>query len=144
MNYKNLIKIICAIFLFISCSKEENGNRISYEIIQDSFFSYSEEEKILEQFKVFRNENEWNNFILEIDRINSTQTENLKNLVFDFTNNNLIIVIGEFYNYCCSEITINGVYENSKKITVDFDESGPGELTALSQAYLILKIKKDL
>ncbi len=143
MNNK-LITIICSIFLFISCSKEDNGNQISYEIIQDAFFSYPEDEKIPNRFKVIHNENEWNNFILEIDRINSTQTKNLKNLVFDFTNDDLIIVIGKFYNNCCSKITINGVYKNNDKITVDFNESGPGEATALSQAYLILKIKKDL
>jgi len=135
--------ILGSMFLFINCSKEEIGDRISYEIIHENSLSYSEENKIPKQYKVFKNENEWNIFIPEIERVNPNQAEILKNLNFDFINNNLIIVIGEYYFYCCSEITINGVYNNREKVTVDFDESGPGELTAVSQAYLILKIKKD-
>ena len=144
MSYSQHIALVCSIFLFIGCSQEENASQISYEIIQEAYFSYSVEEKIPSQFRVFRNEDEWDNFIQEIDRIDATQTENLKNLDFDFTNNNLIIVIGEFYNSCCSEITINAVFENNNTIRVDFSESGPGEATALSQAYLILKTKKNL
>ncbi|TXD92671.1 hypothetical protein [Gillisia hiemivivida] len=135
--------IIGLMFLFINCSKEETRDRISYEIIHENSLSYSEENKIPKQFKVFENENEWNIFIPEIERVNPNQAEILKNLNFDFINNNLIIVIGEYFFYCCSEITIVGVYNNREKVTVDFYESGPGELTAVSQAILILKIKKD-
>ncbi|WP_155827858.1 hypothetical protein [Gillisia sp. JM1] len=135
--------IIGLMFLFINCSKEETRDRISYEIIHENSLSYSEENKIPKQFKVFENENEWNIFIPEIERVNPNQAEILKNLNFDFINNNLIIVIGEYFFYCCSEITIVGVYNNREKVSVDFYESGPGELTAVSQAILILKIKKD-
>ncbi|CAM4282642.1 hypothetical protein GIHI108528_13375 [Gillisia hiemivivida] len=143
MTFKNIIMIIGLMFLFINCSKEETRDRISYEIIHENSLSYSEENKIPKQFKVFENENEWNIFIPEIERVNPNQAEILKNLNFDFINNNLIIVIGEYFFYCCSEITIVGVYNNREKVTVDFYESGPGELTAVSQAILILKIKKD-
>ncbi len=143
MTFKNIIMIIGLMFLFINCSKEETRDRISYEIIHENSLSYSEENKIPKQFKVFENENEWNIFIPEIERVNPNQAEILKNLNFDFINNNLIIVIGEYFFYCCSEITIVGVYNNREKVSVDFYESGPGELTAVSQAILILKIKKD-
>jgi hypothetical protein len=143
MTFKNIIMIIGLMFLFINCSKEETRDRISYEIIHENSLSYSEENKIPKQFKVFENENEWNIFIPEIERVNPNQAEILKNLNFDFINNNLIIVIGEYFFYCCSEITIVGVYNNREKVTVDFYESGPGELTAVSQAILVLKIKKE-
>lgn len=144
MTFKNIITIVGSIFLFISCNKEDIGDKISYEIIYDSYLSYSEESKIPKQFKVFKNENEWNNFILEIERLNPYGAEILKNLNFGFLDNNLIIVIGDYYLTCCSEVTINDIYSNHGKITVNFDESGPGELNAVSQAFLILKVKKDL
>ncbi|TVZ27338.1 hypothetical protein JM83_2374 [Gillisia sp. Hel_I_86] len=139
---KKLMIIICSIFLFLGCSKNEIGNEISFEIIEESTLSYSDENKIPKQFKVFENENEWNGFILEIERVNPMQAENLRNPTFDFSNNNLIIVIGEFYNYCCSKITINRIYKSDGKIIVNFKESGAGPATALSQAYLLLKIPK--
>lgn len=91
---------------------------------------------------MFESETEWLSFIPEIERVNPHQAENLRNLNFNFTSNNLVIVIGEFFNYCCSEIKINQVYKKGGKIIVDIEESGPGSATALSQAYLILKISK--
>ncbi|SHJ68228.1 hypothetical protein SAMN04487911_13041 [Arenibacter nanhaiticus] len=142
MPSKNIIAFLCSIFLLISCSKKEIDNQISYEIIDQSTLSYSDENKIPKQFKVFESENEWMDFLPVIERVNPDQAESLRNLKFDFTSNNLIFVIGEFYNYCCSEITIDKVYENDGKIMVDFKESGPGSATALSQAYLILKSQK--
>ena len=143
MNIQKLTIIICSIFLFSSCSKEEIKNEISYEIIEEYTLSYSEEEKIEKQFIIFESENEWLDFITHIERINPYRAENLKNINFDFSNSSLIIVIGEFFNYCCSTINIKSVYKIDERIIVDFEESGPGEATALSQAYLILKIQKE-
>lgn len=143
MNFQKLSIIICSTFLLNACSKDEIGDKISYEIIEENSLSYSEEDKILKNFKEFESENEWMNFLPEIERVNPNQAENLRNINFDFTSNNLIIVIGEFFNYCCSKITINRVYKSGEKIVVDFKESGPGSATALSQAYLILKIQKE-
>jgi len=140
---KNLILIICSILLFTGCSKEESTDQIAYEIIDESSLSYDEEDKIPKQFIVFENENDWNDFIPEIERVNPYQAEKLKNLNFDFTSNDLIIVIGKFFNYCCSEIKINKVYKKDGKTMVDFEESGPGMATALSQAYLILEVQKN-
>ena len=143
MNIQKLTIILCSIFLFSSCSKEEIKNEISYEIIEENTLSYSEEEKIEKQFIVFESEDEWLDFIPQIERINPYRAEILKNINFDFSNSNLIIVIGEFFNYCCSTISIKSVYKIDERIIVDFEESGPGEATALSQAYLILKIQKE-
>lgn len=143
MNFQKLTIIICSIFLLIGCSKDEIRDEISYEIIEENSLSYPEENKIPKNFLVFKSDNEWLNFIPEIERVNPKRAENLRNLNIDFTNYNLIIVIGEFFNYCCSEITINRVYKKGKKIIVDFEESGPGSATELSQAFLILKIRKE-
>ncbi|RKS42498.1 hypothetical protein BC962_3287 [Gillisia mitskevichiae] len=140
---KNLIFLVCSILLFIGCSKEETTDQIAYEIIDESTLSYDEENKIPKQFLVIENENDWNDFIPEIERVNPNQAEKLKNLNFDFTSNDLIIVIGEFFNYCCSKIKINKVYKKDGKTMVDFEESGPGMATALSQAYLILEVQKN-
>ena len=143
MNIPKLTIIFCSLFLFNSCSKDEIINDISYEVIEEGHLSYYEENTIPKQFKVFENENEWLDFLPQIDRVNPHSAENLRNINIDFTNNNLIIVIGEFFNYCCSEISIKRIYKKNKEIIVDFGESGPGGYTALSQAYLILKIKKE-
>ncbi|QYA26136.1 hypothetical protein G3I01_11630 [Gramella sp. MT6] len=143
MKIQNMMIILFSIFLLSSCSKDEVREGIPYEIIKDDHLSYSEEEKIQKQFKVFENENQWLDFIPEIERVNPHRAENLKNLNFDFTNNHLIIVIGEFFNYCCSQISINLIYRNGNQIIVDFEESGPRELTALSQAYLLIQIQKE-
>ena len=143
MNIQKLTIILCSIFLFSSCSKDEIKDEISYEIIQENTLSYSDEEKIERQFIVFESENEWLDFIPQIERVNPYRAENLKNINFDFSNSNLIIVIGEFFNYCCSTINIKSVYKIDERIIVDFEETGPGEATALSQAYLILKTQKE-
>ncbi len=140
---KNLILLVYSILILIGCSKEETTDQITYEIIEESTLSYDQEDKISKQFIVFENENDWNDFIPEIERVNSNQAEKLKNLNFDFTSNDLIIVIGEFFNYCCSEIKINKVYKKDGKTMIDFEESGPGMATALSQAYLILEVQKN-
>ena len=145
MTYKNSLIIICSIFLFIGCSKEENDNIISYEIILESMLSYSDQNQVLKQFKIFESEDEWNNFIPESERVNPRNAENLRNLDYDFSNHNLIIVIGRFHNYCCTKIHINRVYKKEDKVIVDFEESGPGNVAgaALSQSYLLVKIKKE-
>jgi hypothetical protein len=129
--------------LWTGCSKEDLGNPIAYEMILESHLSYVEEEIIPEQYLVFKNESDWNNFIPEIGQANPYTAENLKTLNFDFNQNNLIIIIGKYYNYCCSKIRINGVYKGNDAIFVKYKESGPGELTAVSQAYTILKISKE-
>ena len=145
MKTKNIIAVVGSIFLFINCSKEEVGNEIAYDIILENSLSYSDDNQIPKQFKVFENDDDWNNFIPEIERVNPTRAEALKNLNFDFSNHNLIFVIGEFHNYCCTKIVINRVYKLDNLINVDFEESGPGNVAgaALSQSYLILKIQKD-
>jgi hypothetical protein len=143
MNFLKLPLVICTLILFKSCSKEEIKDEISYEIIDENSLSYSAEEKIQKQFKVFRSETDWLDFLPQIEEVNPNQAEHLKNINFDFSNNDLIIVIGEFFNNCCSQINIRQVYRDNGRIMVDFEETGPGIATALSQAYLILKIKKD-
>lgn len=140
---KNLILIVCLISLFLGCSKEEINDQISYNIIDESSLSYDEEIKIQKQFIAFENENDWNEFIPEIERVNPNQAEKLRNLNFDFINNDLIIVIGEFFNYCCSEIKIDSVYRKDGKTMVDFEESRSGMAAAVSQAYLILAVPKN-
>ena len=143
MNIQKLKIILCSIFLFCSCSKDEIKDEISYEKIEENTLSYSDEDKIEKQFIVFESENEWLDFIPQIERVNPYRAENFRNIDIDFSNYDLIIVIGEFFNYCCSKINIKSVHRIDNKTIVDFEETGPGEATALSQAYLILKIKKE-
>ena len=142
MKIYKLIVLTCSILLFTNCSKEELGENVSFQVIEEGSLSYTGE-KIPKQFIVFDNENDWMEFIPLIENRNPEDGEQLKNLDFDFNDNHLIIVFGEFYNYCCSTISINAVYKNGTNFIVDFDETGPGESAALSQAYVILEVSKQ-
>lgn len=125
------------------CTKEDLGNPIAYEVILENHLSYSEQAIIPEQYLVFKNETDWNNFIPEIELVNPNLDEHFKSLNFDFIENNLVIIIGKYYNTCCSKISVNGVYNGIEDVVVKYKESGPGELNAVSQAYTLLKISKE-
>ncbi len=143
MTIQKLTIIICSISLLNGCSNDDDAiEEISYEIIEERSLSYSDEAQIEKQYIVFESENEWLNFIPIIESVNPYQAEDLKNMDFNFTSEDLIIVIGEFFNSCCTQITINRVYRKNKNVIVDFEESKPGMLGALSQAYVVLKIPK--
>ena len=142
MHLKNLSIYIILMTLWTGCTKEGPGDPIAYEVILENHLSYSEEEIIPEQHLIFRNGSDWNNFLPEIERANPYQAEHLKNLNFDFNESSLIIIIGEYYHSCCSEITVNGIYKENEDLVVKYKESGPGIATAISQAYTLLKIPK--
>ena len=125
------------------CTKEDLGNPIAYEVILENHLSYAEVEIIPQQYLVFKHESDWNNFIPEIERVNPYQAEHLKSLNFDFYEDDLIIIIGKYYNYCCSKISVNGVYKENEIVVVKYNESRPGMATAVSQALTLLKISKD-
>lgn len=146
MSALKLASLLFFIFLFSGCSSDDAEvviDNLSYEIIFESQLSYSRGEKIPKQYKVFTDREDWLDFIPTIEEVNPDRAENLENIDFDFTNANLIIVIGEFYNSCCTKITINQVYKRSDNIIVDFEESEPGVAAALSQTYLLLKTQKQ-
>ena len=126
----------------IGCSKEDLGKQINYEVILENHLSYESEETIPEQTLVFKNESDWNNFLPVIEQVNPSHADNLKNFGFDFGQNDLILIIGKHYNYCCSKINVNGIYKENEGVVVKYKESGPGGFTALSQAYTLLKISK--
>ena len=130
------------ITLFTGCTKEELGDPIPYEIIFEGQTSYAEQAIIPEQYLLIKNETDWDNFIPEIERVDTYLAEDLRNLNFDFIENYLIVIIGKYYNYCCSEINVNGVFKENKNIVVKYSESGPGGFTAISQAYTLLTISK--
>lgn len=134
---------IFLITLLTGCTKEDLGNPIAYEVILENHLSYAEQAIIPEQYLVFKNETDWNNFIPEIEQVNPNQADNLKKLNFDFNENNLLIIIGKYYNTCCSKISVNGVYKGNEDVVVKYKEGGPGELNAVSQAYTLLKISKE-
>lgn len=134
--------LFCLVLILNACSKEETKTEIPYTILYEGDFSYSEEEKIQKQFRVFDSEKEWLEFLQQIEIFNPDRAEILENQDYDFESDNLVIIIGEFYNYCCSEIYIHGVYRTNGEIYVEFDETGPTVLTALSQAFVLLKIDK--
>ena len=113
MKPENLFVCLFLLILGSGCTKEEPNNSILYEVILENYLSYSEEEKIPEQYLVFKNETDWNNFIPEIERVNPSQAEHFKVLDFDFDKNNLIIIIGKYYNYCCSRISVHGIYNKN-------------------------------
>ena len=146
MSALKLTSLLFFIFLFSGCSNDDAEvviENLSYEIIFESQLSYSRGEKIPKQYKVFTDREDWLDFIPTIEEVNPDRAENLENIDFDFTNANLIIVIGEFYNSCCTKITINQVYKRSDNIIVDFEESEPGVAAALSQTYLLIKTQKQ-
>lgn len=143
MNYRNLLILISILFLSFSCDKDDIEEQISFEIIEEGNMSYSDLDKISKQYLVFKDNIEWIEFIPEIEKIHPSTADKFRDLEFDFENYDLAIVIGEFYNYCCSEITIEKVYLENREIKIDFSENGPGGFAALSQAYIILKIKAD-
>ena len=141
---KTKIVFFFSIFLSLSigCSKEDLGVPINYEVVLENHLSYDSEEIIPEQTLVFNNEIDLNNFLPVIERVNPYRADKLKNLDFDFSQNNLILIIGKHYTYCCSKININGVYKENKGVVVKYKETGPGVATAISQAYTVLKISK--
>ena len=143
MKYRSLLILISILFLSISCDNDGLNEQISFEILEEGNMSYSDMNKISKQYLIFENNNEWLEFIPEIEKVHSSTAERLNDLNFDFDKYDLGIVIGEFYNYCCSEITIKKVYTENNEIKIDFTESGPGGAAALSQAYIILLIEKD-
>lgn len=143
MNLKNLLLYVILLALGTGCSKEDLGEPIDYEVVLENHFSYANEEIIPEQTLVFENESDWDNFLPLIERVNPFRADNLKNLDFNFSENNLILIIGKYYNYCCSKINIDGVYKENKRVVVKYKESGPGEATAISQAYTFLKISRE-
>lgn len=144
MNFKKTGLYVILLVLLAGCSKEDRGDPINYEVIFEGHLSYGEEEIIPEKYLVFNTETDWNNFISEIERVNPSQANNFKDIEFDFDDNNLILIIGKYYTYCCSKIDIEGVYkEEGGKVVVKYKESGPGGFTAISQAYMLLKISKE-
>ncbi len=143
MNYRYLPILISILFLSISCDKADINEQIPFEIIEEGILSYSDLDKISKQYLVFKDNNEWTEFITKIEMVHPSTAKKLRGLDFDFENSDLGIVIGEFYNYCCSEIIIEKVYKENREIKIDFSESGPGIATALSQAYIILEIKAN-
>ena len=142
MDLKKISFCVFLITLFTGCSQEDLSDPITYEVILEGHLSYSDRAVIPEQYLFFKNENDWNNFLPQIERVNPFTAENLENLNFDFNENNLIIIIGKYYNTCCSMINVNGVYKRNENIVVKYKESGIGELQAVSQAYILLKISK--
>lgn len=143
MNYRKLLILISILFLSISCDKDETYEQISFRIIEEGNMSYSDLNKISKQYLIFENNNEWLDFLTEIERVHPSTAEKLKDLDFDFDQYHSGMVIGEFYNYCCSKITIEKVYKENGEVRIDFNESGQGIATALSQAYMILEIEKE-
>ncbi|MGY5851860.1 hypothetical protein [Salegentibacter sp. F14] len=142
---KPKIVFLISIFLSLSigCSKEDLGDPINYEVILENHLSYVSEETIPEQTLVFNYESDLNSFLPVIEQVNPSRADNLKNLDFDFSQNDLILIIGKYYNYCCSKININGVYKENEGVVVKYKERGPGAATAISQAYTVLKISKE-
>ncbi|MCM4161773.1 hypothetical protein FHG64_18080 [Antarcticibacterium flavum] len=143
MKPKMVFLLSIFLSLSISCSKADLGDPINYELILENHLSYDSEETIPEQTLVFKNESDLNNFLPVIEQVNPYRVDNLKNLDFDFSHNDLILIIGKYYAYCCSKININGVYKENNSVVVKYKESGPGEATAVSQAYTVLKISKE-
>lgn len=143
MSCKNLLTCISLMTLLLGCSKEEElGNSLPYEMILENSLSYSEVEQISEQYVVFENQNDFNDFIPVIGAVHPEQAEDLRDLDVDFNKDNLIIIIGKYYLYCCSIISVEGVYNKNENIVVKYEESGPGEAAAISQAYILLKLSK--
>ena len=137
--------LLLLLFLFLGCSNDDAEvviENLSYEVFFENHLSYSEQEKIPKQYQVFKNQKDWLKFIPTIEKVNPDRAKYLKKIEFDFGNDNLVIVIGENFSYCCSQITINQFYRRNNKIIADFEESGPGLAAAFSQAYLLLKTPK--
>ncbi|HCV82865.1 MAG TPA: hypothetical protein DGQ38_17640 [Zunongwangia profunda] len=138
--------LLFSMSLFMSCSTDDAEvviEKLSYEVLLESQLSYYEEEKIPKQYQVFTSQEDWLAFIPTIERVNPDRAKTLRNISFDFNKNNLIIVIGEFFNSCCSQITINQIFKRNNKIIINFEESEPGMAGALSQTYLVLKTSRS-
>ncbi|MCL6217905.1 hypothetical protein [Zunongwangia pacifica] len=145
MSIDKLVPILFLILLFTSCATDDAEvviENLSYDVFFENQLSYSEGEKIPKQYQLFTNREDWLAFIPTIERVNPDRAENLRNIEFDFANNNLIIVIGQFFNSCCTKISISRIYKRNDNLIVEFEESEPGMLAALSQTYLLLKTPK--
>ena len=142
MNCK--ILSILLLILLASCNnnEEETFNEVSFKTIYKGHMSYSNANPISKQYQVFEKRESWINFIGVIENLHPSTADALKNISFDFDTNNLGIVVGQFYSYCCSEIEILKIYTENNSTKIDFTETEPGMAAALSQAFVIVEISK--
>lgn len=143
MILKRFSILITILITSISCSNDSTENNIVFEIMESGSLSYSEEDKIARQFIVIKDQDEWLKLIDKIEAINPGFKNNLANKEYDFSSKRIVFIIGQYQYYCCSEISVNSVFEKQGEIMVDFEESKAGMATAISQAYQIISISKN-
>lgn len=81
--FKEIIFYLFLINLWTGCIIEDPGNPIDFEVILDSHVSSIDEGIIPEQYLIFQNETDLNNYILEIEQISQNWAENLQRLNYD-------------------------------------------------------------
>lgn len=136
--------MICGLLLslFTGCTTEVSNDSLSYDIIAEGHLSYPAEEKIPEQIQILNNPTELEAFLEVIENVNPDRAQYLRELEINFSRDKLVIIIGEFFNYCCSSIIVKGIYEEGNEVLVEYTETGPGEAAALSQAYMVITVPK--
>ena len=148
MKLKNIFAFLILSILFYSCEKDNSDSpeekEISYNILQEGTFTVSEDNKIPEQYLVFKNEEEWTSFVRFMEIINPEKSEEFQELDFNFTDKTLLIVNTLHNNDCCKEIEIIKVSREQGRIYVDFETKNSNDTeTNLNQSYLLLEVAKS-
>lgn len=128
--------------LLLGCSKDGMQNAIPYEVIHETHLSYADSEILPNQYDLVTSKSEWNDFLDQIARVSPSRAAVLEDLETDFQNHDLIVIIGKYFNYCCSELIVEGVFQAADHVMVQYKESDPGMAAAVSQALTLLKIPK--
>ena len=142
MKFQDLGIYLLLFILLTGCSTEASRDSLPYQIITEGHLSYSAEEKIPEQTRVFTHPDELEAFLEGIENVNPHRAQYLRELQINFSRDKLVIIIGEFFNYCCSSIIVKGIYEEGNKVLVEYTETDSGEAAALSQAYMVITVPK--
>lgn len=137
---KNLFYLMLSLFVLTGCSNDDNdviANDVQFTTVGKN--SLSGGENIPQSNFVFNNQADWNNFINQVDAINSLSgTFNETNIDFNaFT----VIAVVEEIKTSGSEINIVNVMENTNNIHIS-SELTMYASTVISQPFHIIKIPK--
>lgn len=137
-----LLSIIGLLLFATACEKPAPDAQLTYEIVDEGNFSYSEENVFARNFYVFDNPGDWEDFLSDLEKKPPGRSAALQSLTFDFDRYQMGFLVGDLFAYCCSEMRIEKVYRQDGMVRIDYKESVPGTLPAFSQKFIVLQIEK--
>jgi len=140
---KNVILILFAFSLLISCNKdEENTIEIIPILISKSELYGNGEEEINQSNLVITDSVNWVELIMKMDSVNNT-SNNFTEIDVDFSQFQIIAIFDEIRPNSGSSIEILSIKEDERNITVSIGFiSSNGDIPVINQPFHIVKIKK--